>query len=73
MSEVQSSPRVGKPKSVRPVSHYMSVTDAVEVLRARHGPDGARKVIREGLRRAKCARSRKRFEFWTAVCASIDG
>jgi hypothetical protein len=49
----------------------MSVPVAVELLLARHGPDGARKIIKCELQRSRRARSRRRFQFWIAVAAQL--
>jgi hypothetical protein len=49
----------------------MTLPVAVELLRERHGPDGARKIVRQELQRSRRARSRRRFQFWTAVAAQL--
>ena len=51
----------------RPVSHYMALPVAVDLLLARHGREAALKVVRRELQNARRARSRRRFEFWMAV------
>jgi hypothetical protein len=55
----------------RPVSHYMSVPVAVELMRERHGQEGASKIIKRELQRSRRARSRRRFQFWTVVAAQL--
>jgi hypothetical protein len=46
--------------------------DAIEALRNRCGQEAALKLARLGLRHARLARSRKRFEFWMAVLSQIE-
>jgi hypothetical protein len=54
-----------------PVSHFMMVPLAVALLRAHHGEANARKIALTEQRRAKRARSKKRFVFWGEVAAQI--
>jgi hypothetical protein len=49
----------------------MKAPAAAELLRAQHGESNARKVALTEQRRAKRARSRKRFAFWADVAARI--
>jgi hypothetical protein len=48
------------------------VEDAIESLVRQRGQEAALKLARAGLRQARRARSRKRFEFWTAVAIQIE-
>jgi hypothetical protein len=50
----------------------MKATVAVALLRERHDEADARKVALTEQRRAKRARSKKRFAFWTDVVARIE-
>ena len=52
------------------LSHFMNVSKVVALLRDR-GEADVRKVISLELRKAKRARSRKQFIFWTEVSAKI--
>jgi len=52
------------------LSHFMNVSKVVALLRDR-GEADVRKVISLELRKAKRARSRKQFVFWTEVSAKI--
>jgi hypothetical protein len=54
------------------VSHLMKAPVAVTLLRDRHGEAIARKIALTEQRRAKRARSKKRFAFWSEVAARIE-
>ncbi len=54
------------------VSHFMKATAAIEFLRAEHGEANARKIALKELRKARRARSRWRFDFWSEVAAQIE-
>ena len=56
----------------RTVTHFMKVPAAVALLRERHGEADARKIALTEQRRAKRARSKKRFAFWGEVAALIE-
>jgi hypothetical protein len=56
----------------RTVSHFMKAPAAVALLRERHGEADARKIALAEQRRAKRARSKKRFAFWADVAARIE-
>ena len=56
----------------RPLSHFMKVPLAVALLSDHHGEAEARKVALTEQRRAKRARSKKRFAFWADVAARIE-
>ena len=56
----------------RRVSHFMKAPAAVALLRERHGEANARKIALTEQRRAKRARSKKRFAFWADVAARIE-
>ena len=54
------------------ISFRMSVPAAVELLRERHGEPEARKIADLEKRRARKARSRKRFAFWDEVATRME-
>ena len=54
------------------VSHFMKVPAAVALLRERHGEADARTIALTEQRRARRARSKKRFNFWAHVAAQIE-
>ena len=56
----------------RRVPHFMKAPLAVALLRAQHGEEIARKIALTEQRRAKRARSKKRFAFWAEVAARIE-
>ena len=56
----------------RRVSHFMKAPAAVALLRERHGEADARKIALTEQRRARRARSRRRFAFWDEVAARIE-
>jgi hypothetical protein len=56
----------------RTVSHFMKAPAAVAVLRERYGEANARKVAVTEQRRAKRARSKRRFTFWADVAMRIE-
>jgi hypothetical protein len=56
----------------RQVSHFMKAPATVALLRAQHGEAIARKIALTEQRRAKRARSKKRFAFWADVAAQIE-
>ena len=53
------------------VSHFMRPLAAVAQLCARYGEPDARKIALREQRRAKRARSKRRFVFWGEVAAQI--
>ena len=55
----------------RDVSHFMRPPAAAARLCARHGEVGAREIALKEQRRAKRARSKRRFAFWGEVAAQI--
>ena len=57
---------------VSAASHYMSVDAAADLLVEAHGDAKAHKEAWLGQQRARRARSRKRFTFWSAVAAKIE-
>jgi hypothetical protein len=50
----------------------MKAAVAIELLRAQHSEANARKIALRELRKAKRARSRRRFDFWSEVLALIE-
>ena len=55
----------------RDVSHFMRPPAAVARLCAQHGEVGAREIALKEQRRAKRARSKRRFVFWSEVATQI--
>jgi hypothetical protein len=53
------------------VSHLMRPPAAAARLCARHGKVGAREIALKEQRRAKRARSKRRFAFWAEVATQI--
>ena len=51
---------------------HASVPAVLELLRGRNGEAKALKIARLELRKARRARSRKRFDFWNAVSAQLE-
>ena len=51
----------------------MAAPEVIDTLCARHGLQKAHRLALLEQRRARQARSRKRFNFWAAVAAEIDG
>jgi hypothetical protein len=64
---------VRKAPRARTVSHFMEVSVAVELLRAQHGTENARKIALQEQQKARRSRSRRRFNFWTDVTTAIAG
>ena len=60
-----------RPGELRAVSHFMKAPAAVALLRDQYGDANAWKVALTEQRRAKRARSKKRFAFWADVAARI--
>ena len=56
----------------RTVSHFMKAPVAVTLLRDRYGEANARKLVLTEQRRARRARSKRRFAFWADVAARIE-
>jgi hypothetical protein len=54
---------------LRAVSHFMKTPTAVASLRAQHGEANARMIALTEQRRARRARSKKRFVFWADVAS----
>jgi hypothetical protein len=54
------------------VSHFMKAPAAVALLRERHGEANARMIALTEQRRARRARSKRRFAFWGEVAARIE-
>ena len=61
-----------RPGELRAVSHFMKAPAAVALLRDQYGDANAWKVALTEQRRAKRARSKKRFAFWGEVAALIE-
>jgi hypothetical protein len=54
------------------ISHFMRATATIEFLRAEHGDANARKIALKELRKARRARSLRRFDFWSEVATQIE-
>jgi hypothetical protein len=72
MPGVRAEPK-GRLEQTQSAFHTGSVVAAVEFLCAKHGRAGAHKLALLEQKRARRARSRKRFNFWAAVVAQLDG
>jgi hypothetical protein len=53
------------------VSCFNAVAKAAKHLHSQHGEVSARKLVASELRKARRARSRKRFIFWESVAAQL--
>jgi len=60
------------PVNTETMPRRMSIPDAVDWLRSRHGGDKARRLARLEQQKARRARSRKRFAYWAAVAAELE-
>jgi hypothetical protein len=60
-----------KQPTERTVSHFMKAPVAVALLHEQQGEANARKIALTEQRRAKRARSKRRFAFWAEVAARI--
>jgi hypothetical protein len=54
------------------VLHFMKPSTAAALLRDQYGEANARKVALMEQRRARQARSKRRFEFWADMAARIE-
>ncbi len=64
--------REGALIDVESMPRRMSVSAVIAFLRDRHGEAAACKMARLELAKARRARSRKRFDFWTAVATQMQ-
>src|SRR5271157_2547212 len=64
--------REGTLIDVESMSRRMSVSAVIAFLRDRHGEAAACKMARLEQAKARRARSRKRFDFWTAVATQME-
>ena len=72
MSGRETANAGARPARARRVSLSTKAPIAVELLRAQHGEENARKIALQEQRKARRARSRRHFEFWSAVVALIE-
>jgi hypothetical protein len=56
----------------RRVSHFMQAPAVAAQLRERHGEANARMIALQEQRKARRARSKRRFAFWGEVAARIE-
>ena len=71
MRETITGAGVETSAKARTVSHFMKAPVAVEILLAQHGETNARRIAMREQRKARRARSRRRFNFWVAVTTLI--
>jgi hypothetical protein len=71
MRETTTGAGVEGSAKARTVSHFMKGPVAVEILLAQHGEANARRIALREQRKARRARSRRRFNFWVAVATLI--
>jgi hypothetical protein len=64
--------RERKPAQATTVSHFTKPPLAAALLCGRHGDLGAREIALKEQRRAKRARSKRRFAFWAEVAMQIS-
>ena len=53
--------------------HRMTISAAIGLLREAHGEAKALEMARMEQRRARQARSRKRFDFWQEIALRLEG
>ena len=59
-------------KQGRSVSHFMNIAKVTSILWEEHGDLSAQKLAMTEVRKARRARCRKRFHFWTSVASQLS-
>ena len=59
-------------KQERSVSHFMNIAKVTAILWEEHGDLSAQKLAMTEVRKARRARCRKRFHFWTSVASQLS-
>jgi hypothetical protein len=71
MRETTTGTGAHRSVTAKTVSHFMKASVAVKILLAQHGEANAWRIAMREQRKARRARSRRRFNFWVAVTTLI--